>query len=168
MNTKVYNLIRYKPNDEYFTPSYAVKPILKYITKDIKIIWEPTDFGESKITKILKMEGYKVYSTSFNFLEKEIDKDYDMIITNPPYSLKTEFLERCYHLGKPFMMLLPITALEGIKRSELFRKFGIQVIIFDRRVNFITEKNSSSWFNTSWFCWKVLEKDLNFEKLNKK
>ena len=29
------------------------------------------------------------------------------------------------------------------------------------------KKKSGNWFNTSWFCWNVLPKQLIFEELNK-
>ena len=80
-----------------------------------------------------------------------------MIITNPPYSLKDEFLKKCYEYNKPFCLLLPITALEGKTRGELFREKDIQVIVFDGRVEYLNNKKGN-WFNTSWFCWKVLPK----------
>ena len=163
-------LIDYKQNprfDERYTPSYAVTPLLKYLPKDI-IIWECTDYGASNITAVLKEAGYNVISTkkeTFDFLEDTPNFEFDMIITNPPYSLKDEFMERCYEYGKPFALLLPITSLEGIKRGEMFRKYGIKLIIFDKRVEFIEGKGN--WFNTGWFCWKILDKELNFEELEK-
>ena len=106
-------------NDELYTPDYAIDPLLKYLPKHITI-WECTDFGESNITKVLKANGYEVISThikDFNFLTDVPTFHFDAIITNPPYSLKDEFLEKCYEYGKPFALLLPITALEGIKRG---------------------------------------------------
>lgn len=36
------------------------------------------------------------------------DFDYDFIITNPPFSLKKEFLLKCIDIGKPFALLLPM------------------------------------------------------------
>lgn len=96
-----------------------------------------------------------------------------MIITNPPYSLKDEFIKKCYEYKKPFCLLLPITSLEGKARGEMFRKNGLEVLVFDGRVQFMENMNkeykskSGNWFNTSWFCWKVLNKELIFEKLIK-
>lgn len=55
----------------------------------------------------------------------------------------------------------------------MYRKNGIQLIVLDRRINFMEHMNveyktkSGNWFNTSWFCWKLLEKDLNFESIKK-
>lgn len=157
-------------NDELYTPEYAIKPLLKYLPKN-KIIWECTDYGSSNITKVLKNNGYKVVNTNkaeIDFIQDNVDFKFDMIITNPPYSLKDEFIKRCYEYGKPFCLLLPITSLEGIERGKMFRKHGIELLVFDRRCNFIYDNaKKSNWFNTSWFCYKVLPKQLMFEELQK-
>lgn len=161
--------IKNDKNDEYYTPEYAVKPLLKYLPKN-KVIWECTDFGKSNITKILKENGYKVVSTNkkeIDFLNDDVDFDFDIIITNPPYSLKDDFLKRCYEYGKPFCLLLPITSLEGIKRGKLFRENGIELIVLDKRCNFINSNDKNNWFNTSWFCYKILPRELIFEELIK-
>jgi len=163
-----------KKFDEIYTPEYAIKPLLKYLPKN-KVIWECTDFGNSNITKVLKENGFKVVNThlknGFDFLKDIPDFDYDIIVTNPPYSLKDKFLERAYQLGKPFAFLLPITTLEGIKRGNMFREYGIEVIVLDRRVQFLEhmglKKGGGNWFNTSWFCWKLLPQQLIFEHLER-
>ena len=46
-------------NDELYTPEYAIKPLLKYLPKNITI-WECTDFGSSNITKLLTGGGIKL------------------------------------------------------------------------------------------------------------
>jgi hypothetical protein len=153
--------------DELYTPEYAIKPLLKYISKNA-IIWECTDYGESNITKLFRKNGNKVITTkidTLNFLIDEPTFDYDIIITNPPYSLKDEFIERCYNLKKPFALLLPITSLEGIKRGKMFESNGVELMVLDKRVDFTGKK--SCWFNTSWFCKDVLPKQLIFEELIK-
>lgn len=90
-----------------------------------------------------------------------------MIITNPPYSIKDEFIKKCYEYGKPFCLLLPITALEGQNRGIMWRKYGIDILVFDGRVEYYGTKNNGNYFNTSWFCWQVLPKQLIFEHLVK-
>lgn len=169
MKEALINYVKNGQNDEIYTPDYAVEPLLKYLPKNLTI-WEPTDFGASNITKVLKTNGYKVISThktNLDFLEEDPDFDYDMIITNPPYSIKDDFLARCYKLKKPFCLLLPLTALEGVRRGGLFRQFGISVIILDRRINFTS--NKGNWFNASWFVYNVIENNsIIFEKLEEK
>jgi len=62
---------------------------------------------------------------------------------------------------------LPLTALESEKRQKLFREYGLQLIIPNKRINFETpsKKGSGSWFATAWFTWGLnLPKDLMFVK----
>lgn len=150
--------------DNLYTPYNAVIPLLKYIPRGITV-WECCDFGNSKITELLKAHGCKVISTDKkeNFFEYKPYENFDMIITNPPYSLKDEFIKKCYEWNKPFCLLLPITSLEGKARGEMFRNYGIEVLVLDGRVQFV--KGKSNWFNTSWFCHNVLPRELMFEKL---
>lgn len=169
MKKALINYIKNPINDELYTPEYAIIPIIKYLPKN-KTIWECTDFGESNITKCLKHYGYKVITThknNFDFLNDKPNFKFDMIITNPPYSIKDEFIEKCYEYNKPFALLLPITSLEGINRGKLFNKYGIELLIFDKRINYMKEKKAN-WFNTSWFCYKILPKQIIFESLNYK
>ena len=63
---------------------------------------------------------------------------------------------------------MPLTALESEKRQKLYRKYGIQLIIPNKRFNFETPagKGGGSWFATAWFTWGLnLPKDLMFVKL---
>lgn len=175
MKKALINYIQKPKYDEIYTPEYAIKPLLNYLPKNITI-WECTDYGSSNITRVLIGGGYTVVSTKkeeFDFLKDTPNFDFDMIITNPPYSLKDEFIKKCYEYKKPFCLLLPITSLEGKARGEMFRKNGLEVLVFDGRVQFMENMNkeykskSGNWFNTSWFCWKVLNKELIFEKLIK-
>jgi hypothetical protein len=158
-------LMNKTPYDELYTPEEAVKSILSYIPDNVKVIWEPTAILESKIVKVLEEAGYKVVKSHIqdgkDFFTYE-PEEYDMIITNPPYSIKDKFLKRAFQLEKPFMMLLPITTLEGKVRGKMFSENKIQVIIPNKRFNFIEEKKGA-WFQTSWFCSKInLQKDLMF------
>jgi len=174
MKKAIIDYIKRGVNDEIYTPPYAVEPILEFIPQN-KIIWCPFDKEESQFAKLLKEKGNKViYShkdENKNFFEYEPD-EWDIIVSNPPYSIKDEVLERCYSLGKPFALLLPITTLEGIRRGKMFRKNGIQVLVLDKRVNFLdymqgNKSKGGNWFNSSYFCWKLLPKDLMFKELKR-
>lgn len=168
MKKTMINYMQKEKFDNLYTPDYAIEPLLKYIPKGITI-WECCDFGGSKITRLLKKHGCNVISTDKeeNFFEYKPNENFDMIITNPPYSLKDDFIKKCYEWNKPFCLLLPITSLEGKTRGAMFRKYGIEVMVFDSRVEYLDNKRGN-WFNTSWFCHNVLPKQLIFEELNKK
>ena len=155
--------------DELYTPSEAVEMILPYIPKNVKTIWECTAIKKSKITNVLESKDYNVISSHIengkDFFKYE-PEFYDIIITNPPYSLKNKFLKRAYELKKPFMFLLPLTTLEGIERGRMFKENNIQLLIPNKRFNFKPEKKSGAWFQTSWFCFGCnLPSDLNFVSL---
>jgi len=164
--------------DDLQTPARALWPLLPLI-KPGSVIWECA-CGTGNLVRELEARGFAVMATDikmpsvpaelpqYNFLTYTPDRHYDMIITNPPYSLKDEFIARCYALGKPWALLLPITSFEGKVRQALFKKHGVQVILFDKRIAFEVPdaepgKKSAAWFATAWFTWGLnLPHDLMF------
>lgn len=158
--------------DDFQTPDYALDILVPYLKKEW-IIWECA-CGMGYLVDTLKKRGFQAKGTDIltgvDFLKSREDP-FDCVITNPPYSLKDDFLKRCYELDKPFALLMPLTALEGQDRQALYRKYGIQLIIPDRRINFYTPtgKNTGSWFLTGWYTWKMdLPHDINFVEMTKK
>ena len=90
MKQAMINYIKKDKSDELYTPNEAIVPILKYLDKN-KIYWECTDFGDSNIRKVLVKNGFKVIATKkeeFDFLKDDPLFKFDVIITNPPYSIK--------------------------------------------------------------------------------
>jgi len=144
-------------SDMFQTPPHAVRCITKYIPKEWKI-WESA-CGEGQIVDTLKEDGYDVTGTDvlggFDFLSSLMPTpEFDCILTNPPYSIKDEWLQRCFDLGKPFALLLPITALGEQERVKMYRKHGIQIVLPPKRINFGTPsgEGSGAWFYVAWFC----------------
>jgi len=171
MTTKKPKPMKQRSSDDYQTPKEAVDIIIPYLNKDW-IIWECA-WGQGALSNHLKKEGFNVIGDkNIDFLDKsQTPLHFDCIVTNPPYSLKDEFLEQCYKLNKPFALLMPLTALEGIYRGKLYQTYGIQLIIPNRRINFIPKSNKSGgvWFQTAWFCYDLnLPKDLLFVELKRK
>jgi hypothetical protein len=147
--------------DEYYTPYYAVDIIVPYL-KEGMVIWCPFDTEESKYVKRFIELGYKVYYTHIkyeqDFLTYEPKFEFDIIITNPAFSIKNEVLNKCYEYNKPFCLLLPMTMFNSITTVNIINKFGdIQFIIMDRRISF----NGSRPNFTCWYvCRKFLPKDI--------
>lgn len=163
-----------KASDETFTPAYAVKPIIKYI-KEGSTIWCPFDEEEnSEYVKELRAAGFKVIATHiFNgedFMTYEPEEEYDVIISNPPFSIKDDILHRLTQLDKPYAMLLPLPTLQGQDRFDDL--IGCQALIFDKRINYYRDRTKSvlqdgASFASIYICKNFLPKDLVFEKLNK-
>jgi hypothetical protein len=167
MKQAMINYTKNEKHDHFDTPAYAVYPLLEYIGRDW-VIWEPTDTtGNSEIARVLRDRGNKVISTSqktFDFLADTPDFQFDCIITNPPYTLKNAFIKKCYDRGSRWAMLMPLTALEGVERGGVYRHFGLELLVLDRRVEFT---GGSVWFNTSWFCSGILPENLMFAAIDK-
>ena len=118
------------------------------------------------------MGGWQVERSSLeegqNFFEFE-PTEYDVIISNPPFTQKDAVLKRLYELGKPFAILLPLNSLQGVSRYKYFKQ-GIQILTFDKRIGFHNPENMKEYkkgssFATAYFCKDVLPKDLIVEEL---
>ena len=153
--------------DDFQTPGRAIIPLLPHLRKDWRI-WECAA-GKGNLVYALQSQGYQVHGsdiiTGANFLSSAPPSPFECIITNPPFSMKNEFVQRCYYYRKPFALLMPLTALEGESKQRLYHKHGIQLIVPNQRINFETPYgvDMGSWFTTAWFTWKLsLPRDLNF------
>ena len=160
-----------KEDNELYTPYYAVDPIMKYLPKD-KIIWCPFDEEWSSFYNKLKENGFHVIRSSLregkDFFKYEPDK-WDILVSNPPFSIKDKILERIYSFNKPFAILLPLNSLQGKTRYKYFKN-GIQILSFDARISYHDKRHmdnvvKGSPFATAYFCKDLLSKDLVVEKL---
>ena len=156
-----------KSSDEQYTPAYAVAPIIKYIPGN-KIVWCPFDTEHSEYVLALKAAGIRVVHshilTGEDFFVYE-PEEWDLIVSNPPFSIKQKVVARCLALGKPFALLLSNLWLNSSAPVHLFREKEMQMLLFDKRIQF-TEKNAA-YFGSSYFCWKVLPRQIVFENLNR-
>lgn len=160
-----------KASDEYITPDYAINPILIFLkNKKPLTIWCPFDKENSPYVRILRAAGHKVIHSHIdegqNFFDYEPEENYDIIISNPPFSLKDLVLKRLYELKKPYMLLLPIPSLQGQKRFPYIK--DCQALIFDKRVSFMNTDGvtkTSPAFGSFYLCYKILPKDLIFTQI---
>lgn len=163
--SKRYKNMKSNSPDNFQTPGHALDCLLPHVPKRWKI-WKPA-FGNGNLLKHLNTLGYCVIGTDIidgcDFMNpKHIANrfaDIDCIITNPPYSIKDAWIARCFELGKPFALLLPVSVFDSRRRREMFQKHRIELIFPDGRINFETPnhteraavgKKSASWFYTFW------------------
>lgn len=149
-----------KKSDEHYTPQYAVDILLPYLPKG-KTIWEAA-YGTGKLAKHLRTAGHKVVGNPGLDFRRDDPGEFDIIVANPPFSLKDEFLKRAYSLGKRFASLLPLEALTGEKRCPLFMRHGIEMLVPSKRIKFHHNGQPANHCNfpTAWFCWKLLPDKL--------
>jgi len=152
-------------SNDFQTPIWTLKPLIPFIPDGI--VWEPA-CGKGNLVKGLSYYIETIGTdilTGNDFLLVDIPDGVTSIITNPPYTLKNQFLKRCYKLNLPFALLLPLTTLETVSRQSLFREYGVEIILLPRRVAFETPsgEGAGSWFATAWFTWKLnIGKELTF------
>lgn len=162
-------------NDEFYTPKYAIQPILKYLRRGAKI-WCPFDTENSLFVKEFRKNGYEVIASHIvngeDFFNYEVT-ECDYIISNPPYSLKNEVFERLFELNKPFAMLVGIVGLfESQKRFDMFKHNQFEIMYFNRRVAYFksyAEQRPSlnPPFSSVYLCHGILPKQIVFEEINK-
>ena len=147
----------FKVDDEYMTPKYAFENIQHLIPKD-KIIYEPF-YGDGKSGEYLKELGFDVIHKPIDFFENDLG---DIIISNPPFSLSKEVMNRLYELDKPFILILPSSKIN----TQFFRKWkdkGIQIIIPKKRIQFIKNgiQTKGCAFDCFYYCYKInLKNDI--------
>ena len=96
-------------NNNVYTPEEAIYPLIPFLKKE-QIIWDCA-YGTGRLAEHFKKNNFKIIGNKdMNFLSEkdEWNDNYDIIITNPPYSFKDEFLQKAFELGKPFAFLLPL------------------------------------------------------------
>lgn len=164
-------------SNNYQTPGWVVDSLIPYLKKKW-MIWECTA-GDGNLANRLKQKGFMVIESDIRPRDKSVIYydfigntkfllDLDCVITNPPFFFKNEFLEKCYELKKPFALLLPLTALESERRQSLYREHGLEIILFNKRINFILPDldKKSCWFSTAWFTYGLnIGKQLTFVKI---
>jgi hypothetical protein len=161
-------------NDEYYTHKYAILPITKYL-KPFSKVWCPFDTSESQYVKVLKSQGFDVsnshISNGIDFLNEDLSKrDSDYIISNPPYSLKNEILEKLFNSGKSFAMLMGVVGIfESQKRFNLFKNNNFEVMYFNKRVNYFSpfNENINPPFSSVYICRNILPRQIIFEPIEK-
>ena len=162
--------------DEYYTPRYAIDPILKYIPNDAHVLC-PFDTQESLFVKSFAERMNRVShshiqdGTDFFTMEKPT---VDYIVSNPPYSLKVEIFERLFDWGIPFAMLVGVVGLfESQRRFDMFKGNDFEVMYLNRRVSYFESYNDQKPklnppFSSVYITHKVLPKQIVFEEITKK
>ena len=174
-------------NDECYTPAYAVEPIAKYVadyerrvwesndcvTKRNLIVWCPFDKEDSEFVKELSdwcfidvVFSHIDYGQDFFEYEPE---EWDIIVSNPPFTNKRKYFERALSFNKPFALIMTNTWLNDSAPKQLFKDKDLQLLMFDKRMKFISpdgRDNNKITFSSSYYCWNFLPKQLIMEELN--
>ena len=106
-----------KSDNNYYTPKSAWQDIELFLPKD-KLIYEAFK-GDGKSAEYLRELGCSVVSEDVDFFDNKIE--FDVIVTNPPYSFKPKIFSRLRELDKPFILIVPVSTITKKNLSRLFR-----------------------------------------------
>ena len=163
-----------KPYDFYATPVDVVKNFLNNYDLPKGNILEPSA-GNGNVIKALRDKGIQNNITAIeireeeennlnmlsdkviidNFLDWNPDKDYDVIIGNPPYSIAREFMEKCFEIANEntvIIMLLRTAFLESKSRFEFWQEHPVtELYVLSKRPSFTGKGTDATSY--SWFVW---------------
>lgn len=153
-----------KERDLYETPPWATLALIPHLPARLRPgmnVYEPAA-GSGKMLRVLADVGYMMDADDIadgrDFLQCE-RADHSAIITNPPYELATEFIDRALALQNPVggivAMLLRTDFDHAKTRGRLFAgcpSFTKKVVL-TKRIKWFEDSKGSPSFNHAWFIW---------------
>jgi hypothetical protein len=173
-------------NDFYATDPVSTEALFKIEKFDSTSFLEPC-CGEGHISKIIE-ENFpfaEIISTdlidrgygkgNIDFLTYDYKRKFDYVITNPPYKLAKEFVEKSLKVtNKKVAMFLKIQFLEGVGRYQFFKDTPLKTVhVFSSRQSpwtngqKINPKTNKPWESTMCFCWFIWEHGYEGEPIIK-
>ena len=169
-------------NDEFYTPKYAITPIIKYLEQqNFRVIWSPFDTKDSLFVRLLTEAGFIVVATHISdggdFFDLVKDQNMldsvDAIVSNPPYSIKADVFDNLFASGKPFAMLVGVVGLfESQRRFDMFKNNQFEIMYMNRRVAYFKDyeeqkPSKNPPFSSVYLTSKILPKQIVFEEIDK-
>ena len=164
-------------NDFYATDRDSVRDLFQNAEIDGEHFYEPC-VGQGHVADVIKefFPYAKVFGSDLvnrgypdtlqrDFIKDDFDIKTDWVITNPPYSLAKDFVDRSLAISyKGVAMFLKIQFLEGQARKEWFKNTPLKYIyVFSKRQDPLRDgmelnpKTGKKWGSTMCFAWFVWE-----------
>lgn len=166
-------------NDFYATNPKALRDFLEVYEEKLNMpIWECA-CGQGHLAEELRKHEYDIIATDLidrgygntgiNFLEVLNIHNGD-ILTNPPFKLAEEFVEKGMSLledGKKLILFLKIQFLEGQERKKLFKKYPLKyVYVHSKRQQCSKDADFEHLkATTQFYAWYVWEKGFTGETI---
>ena len=158
-----------RKDDLYETPPEAVHALVKVENLPLRI-WEPA-CGPGAIAQTLRDIGHLVYASdlvNYGYGDSGIDflmetkapvSGVECIVTNPPFKLAEQFVEKALELCPNVIMLLRLAFLTSEKRTNILENSGLaRVHVFRKRLPMMHRDGwdgpkASSSMDFAWFVW---------------
>lgn len=164
-------------DDFYATPPETTRAILDRVKLDGSIY--ECAAGQGHILDVLKEyypnskiiasdlvdRGREDIKSGVDFITYEFTRKVDNVITNPPFNLAKEFIEKALSItNDKVIMFAKIQLLEGKSRKEMFENTSLKTVyVFSSRQNPLrngsaVDEKGKPWASTMCFGWFVWEK----------
>lgn len=147
---KLFEVVDFSTDEKYFEPCAGIGIVSEYLRNR----------GLYVVTNELFEHGY---TTEYNedFLNTDIEFNYDTIISNPPYKLANEFVNKGFECTKEQYLLLRLQFLESKKRYEqLFSKGHLKnVYVFVSHISCTEGIEQKETANSVTYCWCHFDRD---------
>ena len=162
-----------KKNDNYQTPIEYLRVIDEHISSG-QLINDPFYCQHAEGGGLVKRNWCKlgrhiIHNDADFFTEQEFDKT-DCIVSNPPFSLIFQILEKLFELDTPFALLVPLQKIAQLKIQSILYDKHIQVIVCDTYTGFHLPDGSPTRCPSQYFCWLTykfnLESDFIYSTAN--
>jgi len=142
------------------TPPHALEPLYPHLERNgFSIIWESAVGPEQLLADAMRNKGYNVWGTDllmgdkYNRFTYRPLINYDIEITNVPFSIKYYWLNVAFDDGKPFAFLVPYETTFAKEFQILFEEYNnkpwpIEVLSPERRINY--KMPEMGWGITVW------------------
>lgn len=140
---------KYGSGDEYYTRKVDIEKCLPYWDLSNKVVYCPCDSDESEFVNYFKQKGKckELIYTSDDFrTHEDLFEKADIIVTNPPFSLKIAFLNIIRKYKKEYILILSNISLQNFPIEELNT-----ISIFGRIEYFNTPENRIKHISCKWY-----------------
>jgi hypothetical protein len=128
-------------SDEWYTSQTTVDKAIELLNPEPNsLILCPFDSENSLFVKTLEAMEHSVIYGINDFVDGQF-RLCDYIITNPPFSIKDKVIQKVYEYGVKAVLIMPIDALGGVKRHEMYKEYGYpSVYVPSRRIAYYDEQ----------------------------
>lgn len=153
----------FKKDDDYETTETIWKLILPYL-EGYNTIYEPF-YCTGKSGDILTTFGFEVIHKDEDFFLHYKQYDYDIIVSNPPFSIKKKIFDTLREIDKPFIMIVPVSTMTKHFFQSKYKNQDITFLIPPKRMQFSKSGKDLDrcWFDCVFVCYKLgLDKQIIF------
>ncbi|APR81061.1 Phage protein [Minicystis rosea] len=140
------------PGGEWIEPCAGDGAIVRAVQQArADVSWQAVELRETCRPLLEKSLSGKGRVVCTDFFDWDPARRFDVLFTNPPYSLAEQFLEKGLSIASNVVLLLRLNFLASARRAELMRRRAPDVYVLPNRPSFSGQGTDSVEY--AWFHW---------------